>query len=215
MVDRPANPMFRTKSLHAAALAGLLGASLIAPGAHACSVPDGKTPVQAWPIPSFGPEPSAGTAQADAAQTTSSTTNFAHGLFANDPITGLWKINMLAYGNADIPNGVVLDAAIATWHADGTELMNSSRAPKTQSFCQGVWERTATNTYILNHLAMSWTDDGSAFLGPTSIHETVSLSHNATLLTGTFTLVQYATDGTTVLAQVVGNLVGSRVFADE
>jgi len=36
-----------------------------------------------------------------------------------------------------IPDGVPLDDGYATWHSDGTEIMNSGRVPKTGSF---VWE---------------------------------------------------------------------------
>src|SRR5690348_4421092 len=50
-----------------------------------------------------------------------------------DPITGFWKITLTA-------NGTVIDHGFAQWHADGTELMNSSRPPMTGSFCMGTWK---------------------------------------------------------------------------
>ena len=211
MVNR--SQVHRAKLLHVAALGCALSAIMAAPGAHACSVPAAGTVVQGWAMPSF--DDSSAPVQSFAADTAAAPASTGSSAHANAPITGLWKVNFLAHGNSDIPDGTVIDAALATWHADGTELTNSARAPKTQSFCQGVWERTGSDTYRLNHLAMSWTPDGSAFLGPASIHETVLLSHNATLLTGTFTIDQYAADGTTVLAHITGSVVGSRVFADE
>src|SRR5262245_35093948 len=57
-----------------------------------------------------------------------------------DPIVGMWKVAFIAEGNTGPglpPDGVVIDNAFAQWHADGTEVMNSSRNPATQSFCLG------------------------------------------------------------------------------
>lgn len=220
MLARSQNRCVSNKFLPAATLAGMFGIALIALPAHACSIPDGKTPVQPWAIPSFGAESNSGAAQASTADGVFAQNSGSHH-GGNDPITGLWKVNFLAHGNAGVADGTVIDAAIVTWHADGTELMNSAKPPVTGNFCQGVWERSGS-TYTLNHLALGWAPD-STFIGPVSIHETVTVSHNATILSGTFTITQYAQDGTTVVplrpdlpaAPVVGSLVGTRVFADE
>jgi hypothetical protein len=56
-------------------------------------------------------------------------------------IKGFWKVKFLSEGNAGIPDGTVLDNGFAQWHSDGTEVMNSSRAPVTQSFCMGCGRR--------------------------------------------------------------------------
>lgn len=221
MLARSQNRCISNKLLHAAVLAGVLGAGFVAPPAQACSIADGKTPIQAWAMPMFGPESNLESSQANAATTQPSDTILVPRWMINDPITGLWKVNFLAHGNAAIPDGTVVDAAVVTWHADGTELMNSAKPPVTGNFCQGVWQRTGS-TYTLNHIALGWAPD-STFVGPVSIHETVTLSHNATRMTGTFTITQYAQDGTTVVplrpdlpaAPVVGSIVGGRVFADE
>ena len=52
------------------------------------------------------------------------------------PITGFWKVQ------ATLPDGTVIDDGYATWHADGTEIINSSRPPISGNFCMGVWKRT-------------------------------------------------------------------------
>ncbi|HET7131791.1 MAG TPA: hypothetical protein VFJ95_06060, partial [Gammaproteobacteria bacterium] len=84
-------------------------------------------------------------------------------------IVGLWKIQFLSKHNAGIPDGTVLDDGYATWHADGTELMNSSRPPVTSSFCMGVWKKTGRSTFQLNHIALSWDPTGTTFVGPANI----------------------------------------------
>src|SRR4029077_2486440 len=74
----------------------------------------------------------------------------------NDPIVGFWRVNLVSKGNSGIPDGAILDAGFSQWHSDGTEILNSSRAPETQSFCLGVWKKTAPFHYKLNHFAISW-----------------------------------------------------------
>ena len=71
-------------------------------------------------------------------------------------IVGLWKVKLVSKNSPGRPDGVVIDAGYATWHSDGTEIMNSGRAPLTGSFCMGVWKRTGCDTYKLNHFALSW-----------------------------------------------------------
>jgi len=219
MSVRTQNRCISNKLLHTSLLSGTLGLALVALPAHACSIPDGKTQVQAWPMPAF--DAGSSTATEQPSNVSGASVSSASHKAGNDPITGLWKVNFLAHGNATIPDGTVIDAAVVTWHADGTELMNSAKPPVTSNFCQGVWQRT-DSTYTLNHVALGWAPD-STFIGPVSIHETVVLSHNATLMTGTFTITQYAQDGTTVVplrpdlpaVSVVGSVIGGRVFADQ
>src|SRR5438045_3062348 len=51
------------------------------------------------------------------------------------PITGFWKVQLA------LPDGTIIDQGYATWHADGTEILNSSRPPISGNFCMGVWKR--------------------------------------------------------------------------
>jgi hypothetical protein len=126
-------------------------------------------------------------------------------------IVGLWKIQFISKGNPGIPEDKVLDDGYATWHADGTELMNSSRPPITSSFCMGVWKKTGRNTYQLNHFALSWDDTGTTFVGPTNIRETVTVSERGNAYEGVFAITQYSIDGTTVLGKVGGIVKATRI----
>ena len=132
---------------------------------------------------------------------------------SNAVITGLWKFAFIAKGNPNIPDGAPIDTGYATWHADGTEIMNSGRAPMTGSFCMGVWKQTNHNTFKLNHIALSWDPSGTTFVGPANIREVVTVDHSGNAYSGTFSLTQYDTNGN-VLAHVVGVIAAQRVTVD-
>jgi hypothetical protein len=123
-------------------------------------------------------------------------------------IVGLWRAKF------SIPNGTVIDDAIVAWHADGTEIMNSARAPITQSFCMGTWVQSGRGSYKLRHFAMSWDNTGTVYVGPAEIRETVSVDANGTHYSGTFTITQYATDERTVLGGVSGTIDAVRLTAN-
>jgi len=136
-------------------------------------------------------------------------------------IVGLWKFEFTATSPFVGP----FDAGYVTWHSDGTELMNSGRAPTTGSFCMGVWKQIGHSTYKLNHFAMAWAFDanapvtgpgtgGAIFVGPTNIREQVTLDSSGNSYEGNFTLVQYEPDGITVLATITGTVTATRITAD-
>jgi hypothetical protein len=129
----------------------------------------------------------------------------------NDPIVGFWRVNLISKDNPRIPDGTVLDAGFSQWHSDGTEILNSSRPPETQSFCLGVWKKTAPLRYKLNHFALSWANGN--LLGPANIREEVVLSHHGNSFAGTFTLDQYDQAGN-VLVHLVGQVEGKRITVD-
>jgi len=130
-----------------------------------------------------------------------------------DSIVGLWQVTFTSKGSAGIPDGTPIDAGYAAWHSDGTELMNSGRAPLTGSFCMGVWTQTGRYTYVLNHYALAWDSTGKVFLGPTNIRESITVDYSGTAYTGTFTIVQRDTQGYTT-ATVTGVVTGTRVTVD-
>ena len=131
----------------------------------------------------------------------------------NAVITGLWKFTFTAKGNTNIPDGAPIDAGYATWHADGTEIMNSGRPPMTGNFCMGVWKQTGHKTFKLNHVALSWDPSGTTFVGPANIREVVTVDGTGNNYSGTFTLTQYDTNGN-VLVQVLGVISAQRITAD-
>ena len=148
-----------------------------------------------------------------------------NGPFDNASIVGLWKFSFTAKGNTGAnapPDGAPIDAGYVTWHSDGTELMNSGRAPTTGSFCMGVWQQVGAATYKLNHFALAWEFDantppsapgvgGADFVGPGNIREVVTVARGGMSYQGTFSLVQYASDNKTILADIVGTVQATRV----
>jgi hypothetical protein len=189
---------------HASAAAGIvLIASSFAPRAQACTV-------DRWRNPTAG-----GWLQHQALDVSyTSLSGGASGEFAADrSIVGLWKFTFAAKGVPGIPDGAVIDAGYATWHSDGTEIMNSSRPPQSSSFCMGVWKRVG-RTYRLNHFALSWDPTGTTFVGPANIRESVTVDRTGNRYSGTFTIDQFAEDGTTVLKHLTGTVEATRVTAD-
>lgn len=122
-----------------------------------------------------------------------------------DPIVGMWRVQFTS-------DGAVIDQALVQWHADGTELMNSSRNPVTGSYCMGVWKNTGSSVYRLNHYGLSWdpTTSTTSPLGLASIRENVTLSSDGDSYTGLFVITQYDESGN-VLATIKGKLVASRI----
>ena len=129
-------------------------------------------------------------------------------------IVGLWSVQFVSEGSNGIPDGTVIDQGYATWHADGTEIMNSGRPPASGNFCMGVWKLTGRFTYKLNHVTLSWDPTGTTFVGPGSIHENITLDHGGLTYSGTFTIDQFDTSGN-LLAHLQGNVNATRITADQ
>ncbi len=115
---------------------------------------------------------------------------------SGEPIVGFWKVTFTSEGTPGIPDGTVIDQAYSQWHSDGTEIMNSSRPPVTQSFCLGVWKKVGGLCYKLNHFAISYAcsesatalpwDPNNNLVGPGNIREEVALSPTGKKFNGTF-----------------------------
>ncbi|WP_263360132.1 hypothetical protein [Acidicapsa ligni] len=140
-------------------------------------------------------------------------------------IVGFWHVKFVSDGiTTGIPNGIPkgteVDAGYSQWHSDGTEIMNSAgRAPNTSSFCLGVWEKTGTRRYSLNHFAAAWDPTkgpvGAAgptgeLTGPTSIREEVTLAPNGEKFTGSFTIDNYDESGH-MQSHLEGSISGTRI----
>jgi hypothetical protein len=123
------------------------------------------------------------------------------------PITGFWKVQL------SLPDGTVIDDGYTTWHADGTEILNSSRRPISGNFCMGVWKRTGRSTYKLNHFAMEWDPTGTIFIGPLNLKEEITLDRSHNSYAGTFTVDQYDTNGN-IIGHGAGNVAAQRITVD-
>ena len=92
---------------------------------------------------------------------------------------------------------MVIDDAIAVWHKDGTEIMNSSRPAQDGNFCLGVWAKTGKSKYHLNHIPWAGNDPTNAPYGignpqaGVQLIEHVTLSPDGNSYSGTFTLTAY------------------------
>jgi hypothetical protein len=134
-----------------------------------------------------------------------------------DPIVGMWHVTFTAQGNpSGPPDGTQIDNALATWHSDRTEIMNSARPPQDGDFCMGVWKKTGSNAYKLNHVAWFANDTANAPsgignpTGPTRVFQQITLSADGNHYSGTFTLDAYDTSGTPV-AHLVGVISATRI----
>lgn len=124
-----------------------------------------------------------------------------------DPIVGMWKVQLLA-------NGGVFDFGYSQWHGDGTEILNSGgRAPATENFCLGVWKKTGHDTYKLNHFALSYDAATGALNATVNIHENVTLDHSGNTYTGTFSVDIFTPAGAPA-GHIAGTITGTRVTAD-
>jgi hypothetical protein len=134
----------------------------------------------------------------------------------SDSIVGMWHVTFTAQGNPNgPPDGTPIDNALATWHADGTELMNSARPAQDGDFCMGIWKRTGRFTYKLNHLAWFANDTANPGgignpTGPARVLQQITLSEDGKHYSGTFTLDAYDTSGTQV-AHIVGVIAATRI----
>ena len=140
-------------------------------------------------------------------------------LVSSEPasIVGMWHVVLTAKGNVvGPPDGVTIDNALVTWHADGTETMNSGRPAQDGQICMGVWQRTGVLTYKLNHFAWAGNDTANAPYGignpsgPSRFAENVTLSADGKHYNGTFTIDAYDTAGN-VVAHIVGTLHATRI----
>jgi hypothetical protein len=183
-------------------LAAAVGAAALAAG-FTSTASAGCSPFESVPAPGQRAAPSTPAPKAPAVNgyegvqlvQAASITGFqrADWHFDDPVIVGLWHIQFIL--GEGTPDEMVIDDGFATWHADGTELMNSGRPPITGSFCMGVWKQTGPFSFSLNHFALSWDETGKNFIGPTNIRETVTVDRRGNSYTGHFTITQFDPDG--------------------
>lgn len=137
-------------------------------------------------------------------------------------IVGLWKFEMISKSTAThtnpMPDGTLIDFGTAAWHADGTEMQVSGiRNPSDGDVCQGVWQRVGDGTFVLNHVALAWTN--GTYTGPVNIRARVTVDRDGKHYRGWFATVVYMAspvaghefDQTTVLASITGTFTATRV----
>jgi hypothetical protein len=131
-------------------------------------------------------------------------------------IVGMWHVVFVAQTLNGDPVNFVLDDAIAVWHSDHTEIMNSSRPAQDGNFCLGVWDQTGKLGYYLNHIPWAGNDPTNAPGGignpqaGVQLTEKVNLSSDGNGYSGTFTLTAYAANKQPV-ASFTGVLAATRI----
>jgi hypothetical protein len=76
--------------------------------------------------------------------------------------------------------------------------------------CLGEWVKTGTRTYQLNHFGISYDPTGQDLVGPARIKQTLTISANGQMTSGTFSIDQFDEDNN-LLAHVQGKVIGTRV----
>lgn len=204
--------------LQAAIALAAIGLSTVAVThpASACGIASFTRPVNGkWSLPAYQPS-TAMTAAARASISKTSGIAMRNPLQFLEPITGLYEFTQIA-GIAAGPfqPGDVVDHGFATWHADGTELMNSGRPAYSSNFCQGVWEQTGARAYKLNHYALAWDmTNGQTFVGVANIREYITLAPDGNSFSGTYTIDQYNADGSAVIFHEEGPMTATRITPD-
>jgi hypothetical protein len=135
-----------------------------------------------------------------------------------DRIVGFWKVMTVSEGNPGIPDGTVLDAGFAQWHADGTEILNSSRPAASGNFCLGIWKKTGSFHYTLNHFTLGSDPSTDTLSGRGQLRQEIELDHGGDSYFGTFTSDGYDLSGH-LLVHRQGTVIGTRItvntpFAD-
>jgi hypothetical protein len=157
------------------------------------------------------------------------------------PIVGLWAFKYISEGNEatfGYPDGTLIDSGNTAWYVDGNEITYSGqRNPLVGAVCIGVWKRTGENTYVLNHIGLSWNPQAPSVSppnappeagpgnpgggpgapgGPAFIKQYITLSADHKSYTGTFTINQLMPDGKTpaLPALIKGKIIATRVTID-
>lgn len=134
-------------------------------------------------------------------------------------MVGMWHLIFTANATTNgspIPP-TVIDNALAVWHSDHTEIMNSVRPPQDGNFCLGVWEQLGKSEYYLNHFAWyanRFPNDSASGIGgpqgPSQFREWIKLSPDGDHFTGKFQLDSYDLSNN-ILISFSGTLAGTRV----
>jgi hypothetical protein len=155
--------------------------------------------------------------------------------FFHAPIVGLWAFKYTSLGNSvtlGIPDGAPIDNGTTAWFADGNEItFSGTRNPIVGATCIGVWKQTGQQTYVLNHIGLSWNPlapsaapagpgnpggGPGAVGGPAFIKQWVTLSKDGQSYTGLFSINQLTPDGKTpaLPSPIKGTITATRITVD-
>jgi hypothetical protein len=104
-----------------------------------------------------------------------------------DRIVGLWKMTYL------LPDGTGL--GFQQWHSDGTEIHNSDAPAAQGNFCLGIWKKTGTSHYKLNHFYLASDPTTNTLQYRVQIREEIDLDRSGDKHSGTFTIDGYDLEG--------------------
>jgi hypothetical protein len=121
---------------------------------------------------------------------------------ANTSIVGLWYVQFVV-------GGTTIQEAFQNWNLGGTEVHNPNVDPRAGNVCLGTWMKTPSGALKLAHRVWNYDTSGD-FLGTIDLSETIYLTHNGSVQTGSFKLDFYDPNGN-FETEVAGNITGQRI----
>jgi len=121
---------------------------------------------------------------------------------SNSSIVGLWSVQFVV-------GGQTIQEAFQNWNLGGTEVHNPNVDPRTGNVCLGTWVQTRNGAFKLAHRVWNYDNSGD-FLGTIQLSETVSLSRDGNVQTGSFKLDFYDPSGN-FITEVAGKITGQRI----
>lgn len=126
-------------------------------------------------------------------------------------IVGMWHAVFIqeTVDNMPVPH-TVFDNSVVVFHSDGTEIMNSSRPAQDGNFCLGVWSKTGTRQYFLNHIPWQGNDPNGNPQDGAQLLEGITLSPDGNHYSGNFKFKAYDIDGK-VTVTITGQVAATRI----
>jgi hypothetical protein len=126
------------------------------------------------------------------------------------PIVGLWHVIYTA--SDDSPFNDTFDS----WHSDGTEFESAYLAPAGGNVCAGVWKPTGFRSVALHHVGWLFNPSHPTDSATNSftLDEEVTVSHDGTTYSGTFTFKIWNLDGTPTPVEVTGTISATRIVVE-
>jgi hypothetical protein len=112
-----------------------------------------------------------------------------------DRIVGFWRVTYVSKGTPGLPDGTVLDDAFQQWHSDGTEIHNSQKPAASGNICLGIWKKTGSFHYTLNHFVLNSDPTNDSLHDRAQIREEIDLDRSGDEHFGTFTIDGYDLEG--------------------